>query len=304
MWMGVGLAESLTTDLRKLGLFMVERQQVEKLMQERRLTEIFNEQQAVKIGKLVGASLLVIGAYQSTGTQLRVDARLVDVSTGQILQSYGVEGKKDELFDVERKLVAAMGERLKVDPAKLDKNEVPSLDAFKRYIQSSSKLLVKDGAAVVSVRSVAVGPIAGIAGAVKAAMEKQARVAIRAAVSEDAKAAGADALVLGSITRAGARVRVDLRAVLSSSGEVVASATSEGAQEEEARVIEQAAQMLVNQLGLGKNAAEKRASTPIYKQWWLWTIVGAVVVGGVTAGAVVGSQQQVIPSSNATIIAR
>ena len=30
--------------------------------------------------------------------------------------------------------------------------------------------------------------------------------------------------------------------------------------------------------------------TPLYKKWWLWTIVGAVVVGGVTTAAVVGSQ--------------
>jgi len=32
------------------------------------------------------------------------------------------------------------------------------------------------------------------------------------------------------------------------------------------------------------------ASTPIYKKWWLWTIVGAVVVGGVTTAAVFGSR--------------
>jgi hypothetical protein len=30
---------------------------------------------------------------------------------------------------------------------------------------------------------------------------------------------------------------------------------------------------------------------PIYKRWYLWTAIGVVVVGGVVAGAVVGSQQ-------------
>jgi tetratricopeptide (TPR) repeat protein len=31
--------------------------------------------------------------------------------------------------------------------------------------------------------------------------------------------------------------------------------------------------------------------TPVYKRWWLWTLVGAAVVGGVTAGVVVGVQR-------------
>ena len=30
--------------------------------------------------------------------------------------------------------------------------------------------------------------------------------------------------------------------------------------------------------------------TPVYKQWWFWTVIGVAVVGGVTAGLVVGLQ--------------
>jgi hypothetical protein len=40
-----------------------------------------------------------------------------------------------------------------------------------------------------------------------------------------------------------------------------------------------------------ENLAPAPASTPVYKKWWLWTIVGAVVVGGaVTAGVLLGGQ--------------
>lgn len=31
------------------------------------------------------------------------------------------------------------------------------------------------------------------------------------------------------------------------------------------------------------------SGSPIYKKWWLWTVVGVVVVGGVTAGVVAGT---------------
>jgi tetratricopeptide (TPR) repeat protein len=36
-------------------------------------------------------------------------------------------------------------------------------------------------------------------------------------------------------------------------------------------------------------ATTTSAKTPVYKKWWLWTIVGVVVVGAVVAGAVVAT---------------
>ena len=37
--------------------------------------------------------------------------------------------------------------------------------------------------------------------------------------------------------------------------------------------------------------------TPLYKKWWLWTIVGVVVAGGVTAAAVVATRvDETVPS--------
>jgi len=33
------------------------------------------------------------------------------------------------------------------------------------------------------------------------------------------------------------------------------------------------------------------SATPIYKKWWFWTLVGAVVVGGVTVGVVAGTRE-------------
>lgn len=47
-------------------------------------------------------------------------------------------------------------------------------------------------------------------------------------------------------------------------------------------------------LASGAAADERRAdkapsaSTPLYKRWWLWTSIGAVVAGGVAAGLILG----------------
>jgi tetratricopeptide (TPR) repeat protein len=34
----------------------------------------------------------------------------------------------------------------------------------------------------------------------------------------------------------------------------------------------------------------REAPTPVYKRWWLWTVVGVAVAGGVVAGVVVGTR--------------
>lgn len=38
-------------------------------------------------------------------------------------------------------------------------------------------------------------------------------------------------------------------------------------------------------------AAERKDETPLYKRWWLWTGVGAVVVAGVVAGVLVATRK-------------
>lgn len=44
------------------------------------------------------------------------------------------------------------------------------------------------------------------------------------------------------------------------------------------------------------------ARKPLYRRWWLWTIVGAVIAQGAVAGAIVGTPAQnfvpTIPSQN------
>jgi hypothetical protein len=40
-----------------------------------------------------------------------------------------------------------------------------------------------------------------------------------------------------------------------------------------------------------KEVVEVEKKVPVYKRWWLWTLVGAVVVAGAVTGGVLGSQQ-------------
>jgi tetratricopeptide (TPR) repeat protein len=41
-----------------------------------------------------------------------------------------------------------------------------------------------------------------------------------------------------------------------------------------------------------RELALRKSEKPLYKKWWLWTIVGAVVVGGVVTGVVLGTAKK------------
>jgi tetratricopeptide (TPR) repeat protein len=46
----------------------------------------------------------------------------------------------------------------------------------------------------------------------------------------------------------------------------------------------------------GGSSATEKPATPIYKKWWFWTIVGAVVVGGVATGVGVAAASRSQPA--------
>jgi hypothetical protein len=48
---------------------------------------------------------------------------------------------------------------------------------------------------------------------------------------------------------------------------------------------------LLAPLASGEKTVTARASKPIYKRWWFWTLIGAAVAGGVTGGVVAATSR-------------
>jgi len=108
----LNLTEMLITSMSKVkGYELVERSKLEKIVNEQKLqlTGVMDENNAVEIGKLLGAEVLVLGAissatdtetdkfaYTSVDIEVGVDVRLVDVTTGKILQSESSIGNHSE----------------------------------------------------------------------------------------------------------------------------------------------------------------------------------------------------------------
>lgn len=99
----VGLQVMLTTELsQNPALRLVERSQVETLMDEQELgTEGRVEAStAAEIGRLVGARYMVMGSFVDVFGQVRMDARIVDVETGELVRARGVQDRREQIYDI------------------------------------------------------------------------------------------------------------------------------------------------------------------------------------------------------------
>jgi TolB-like protein len=102
-----GLADMLITDLSNINMLsIVERSQIENLIKEQKLSNSknFDASTASKIGKLLGAQIILTGGYFEMMGSLRLDARFIDVETGKILKSDGVDGQTSNFFKIQKQL--------------------------------------------------------------------------------------------------------------------------------------------------------------------------------------------------------
>ena len=107
--LGGTFSEILTDYLsRNAGVFDVyERSQLEAVLreQEMALSDAADQEQAIRVGRLTGAHLLVLGSVLQVGNDVQVVARMVETETGQILVSHSVMIPKDVFVDITQYLV-------------------------------------------------------------------------------------------------------------------------------------------------------------------------------------------------------
>jgi TolB-like protein len=147
---GEAIRETVTSDLRDVGgLKVVERSFIDKVLAEQNLqarkTEL-DPSATVAVGRLLGASLLVTGAYQRAGQVVRLTARFVDVETGQIVGSAKVDGPEVDFLELQDRVTAEL-----LRSAKIEKPRVQKFAARRRPKLKNLKAVEIYGDAVVAV---------------------------------------------------------------------------------------------------------------------------------------------------------
>jgi TolB-like protein len=89
---------------------VVERQEIQRLLEEQNLgaQNRVDPQTAAKVGKLVGARYVVLGTFVDFYGDFRVDVRLVNTETGEIVKTESERMQRDHLFDIIRSVAARL----------------------------------------------------------------------------------------------------------------------------------------------------------------------------------------------------
>lgn len=99
----VGIQQMLLTELaQNPALRVVERSQLRAILEEQDLVREghVDPSTAARIGRLVGARYVVTGAFMDVYGAFRLDGRIVDVETGEILKTEEVRDRKENIYQM------------------------------------------------------------------------------------------------------------------------------------------------------------------------------------------------------------
>ncbi|MGH7620521.1 MAG: FlgO family outer membrane protein, partial [Gemmatimonadaceae bacterium] len=154
--LGKGISSMMISDLSPVKeIQLVEREHMQDLLKEIDLqhTKYFDSTTSVKVGKMVGAEYVVVGAFATVDPQMRIDTRVVRVATGEIVKSAQVTGKQDKFFDLEKALADRLidGLGIVMDPeeaqrvaAKQEADRIDALNTVNNFSQALSLYDKKD----------------------------------------------------------------------------------------------------------------------------------------------------------------
>jgi serine/threonine protein kinase len=139
-WLGTGLAETLTTDLKRLNLVkVISRERVQETTRRHSLPGA-GRHSLIELGEELGARWLVLGSYQRAGERLRILPRVVEVATGEEATAAKIDGSWEDVFALQDRVVAEVmaGLQVKIDSSAMERIAPPEtlhLEAYEQYAQ-------------------------------------------------------------------------------------------------------------------------------------------------------------------------
>lgn len=136
-WIGTGIAETVTADLKNVQhVTVIGRAQIFELLQH--AAQVAGDQQAIEIGRRLGAWWVVSGAYQRLGTRIRITAHLIEVLPASLIRTVKIDGGVEEIFELQDRIVFELSRGLDVKLGKaeadaIERDETTSVDAFEAY---------------------------------------------------------------------------------------------------------------------------------------------------------------------------
>jgi serine/threonine protein kinase/Tfp pilus assembly protein PilF len=138
-WIGTGIAETVTADLKAIqDLAVIGRGQISEMLNTIGTSDIQSERLPIEVGRRLGAWWVVAGAYQRLGGRIRVTVQLLEVLTGRLIRTLKVDGRVDEIFELQDRIVFDLSRSLDVklareDAEAIERDETQSVEALEAY---------------------------------------------------------------------------------------------------------------------------------------------------------------------------
>jgi len=131
--LGRGVADMLMTDLQQgRGVRVVERNRLNEILGELSLqrSQYIDEATAQKLGRGLGATAVITGSMTMALEGMRIDARVVDVETGEVVLAVQATGTEEAFFELEREVAGKILQGLAIehDPEALATRENLTLE--------------------------------------------------------------------------------------------------------------------------------------------------------------------------------
>ncbi|HJR58536.1 MAG TPA: protein kinase [Vicinamibacterales bacterium] len=145
-WIGTGIAETVSTDLKNIhNLSVIGRARVYDALRNLSNDAHVNEALAIDIGRRLGATWVVTGGYQRLAEMIRITANFVEVSTGEVQRTVKVDGKIGDIFALQDKIVYELSQGLNValqgtEVAEIERQETRSVEAYESYARGMMNL--------------------------------------------------------------------------------------------------------------------------------------------------------------------
>ena len=145
-WIGTGIAETVSSDLKNVhNLSVIGRARVYDALRNLSSDTHLNDSLAIDVGRRLGASWVVVGGYQRLGGMIRITANFVEVASGEVQRTVKVDGKFDDIFALQDKIVYELTQGLNVvlersEVAEIEKQETRSVEAYEAYARGMMNL--------------------------------------------------------------------------------------------------------------------------------------------------------------------
>jgi adenylate cyclase len=145
-WIGTGIAETVSSDLKNIhGLTVIGRARVYDALRNLGSNANLDESLAIDIGRRLGATWVVVGAFQKIGDMVRITAHFLDVATGTVRRTVKVDGRIGEIFALQDKIVYELSQGLNLvlrgtEIAEIERRETKSVEAYESFARGMMNL--------------------------------------------------------------------------------------------------------------------------------------------------------------------